>query len=69
MQCLRKVEKPSDKDRYFASAKENWNVVETAYIKTLNGLARMNVRYEFGASEKYETRRSGQLSGSQTPAS
>ena len=69
MLCLRRVQKPTDKDRYFASAKENWNVVETAYIKPLNGLARMNARYEFGASEKYETRRSGHLSGSQTLAS
>jgi len=38
-------------------------------LETLNGLARMNARYEFGASEKYETRRAGQLSGSQTLAS
>jgi len=30
VQCLRKVEKPSDKDRYFANAKEHWYVVETA---------------------------------------
>ena len=43
--------------------------MQTAHLETLNGLARMSVRYEFGVSARYESRHSGQSSGSQTPAS
>ena len=48
---------------------QNWDIVKAAHLETIEGLARLNVEFDFATSGRFETRRAGRASGSETPAS
>ena len=69
MEGLEHVENSRDRDAYFEIAMKDWDLVKAAHLATIEGLARIKVKFDFVPSCKFETRRAGRSSGSEAPTS